>query len=211
MKNLLLIIFFGLLLNVQTIQSQNDHLEPAESIFDEGKVIGDYYALVKKVLLNGMSDFPKIRFLIIPSFSTEEVLAIEEKNNEYFIVYHKAENSIWYTETDKEKINIIKKKVEISKTNAELILELFRVAVRKTKYPDESIFGADGVTYYFTAEDIGLKTGKTWSPKKGSKMNKLVKIGNSLIDLTKSSENGKAIKFQTELTDEIKTLMTELK
>ena len=211
MKNLLLIIFFGLLFNVQNIQSQNDHLEPTHSILDEGKLLGDYYTLIKKILMNEMSDYPKIRFLIIPSFSTEEVLAIEEKNNKYFIVHHKAENSIWYTKSKKEDINILKKNIEISKEDMELILELFRSAVRNAKFPNENTIGFDGTTYYFTVEDFGLKTGKTWSPNTGSKMNKLVEIGNSLIELTKSSENKKSIELQTELIHKIKTLITELK
>ncbi|NDV17749.1 hypothetical protein GO009_17175 [Muricauda sp. TY007] len=109
MRNRLLIIIFGLIFCIPAINAQNDNLEPVESIFDEFDFRFEYYSIVRKVLMNGMSDYPEVRFLIIPSFSVEEVVAIEEKDSAYYIVHHKMKESIWYTEKDKEKIEVEKK------------------------------------------------------------------------------------------------------
>ncbi len=211
MRNRLLIIIFGLLFCVPTVYAQNDNLEPVESIFDEFDFRLEYYSLVRKVLMNGMSDYPEVRFLIIPSFSVEEVVAIEKTDSTYFIVHHKMKESIWYTEKNKEKIEVEKKRVEISKSDAELYRELFSTAINKRKYPEKELWGTDGVNYYFTVSDRRLKTGTVWSPKSGSKMNRLNEIGYSLINLAKKTENEQIAELKPELIERIKKLTAELK
>ena len=211
MKNRLLVIIFGLLFCIPTIKAQNDSLEPVESIFDQFDFRFEYYSLVRKVLMNGMSDYPEVRFLIIPSFSVEEVVAIEKQESKYFIVHHKMKESIWYTEKNKEKIKVKKKRVEISKSDAELYRELFSKAINNRRYPEKELWVTDGVNYYFTVNDKRLKTGTVWSPTSGSKMDRLNKIGYSLISLANKTENGQVAKLKTELTEQIEKLTTELK
>ena len=211
MKNRLIKIIFGLLFFAPTIKAQNNNLEPVESIFDEFDFRFEYYSLVRKVLMNGMSEFPEVRFLIIPSFTVEEVVAIEKKDSIYFIVHHKMKESIWHTDKDKEKIEVEKKSVEISKSDVELYRKLFSNAINKRKYPDEELWGADGVNYYFTVSDRRLKTGTVWSPKKGSKMSRLNEIGYSLISLVKNTKSGQIAELTPELIERIKKLTSELK
>ncbi|WP_276167142.1 hypothetical protein [Zobellia alginiliquefaciens] len=74
MKNRLLILIFGLLSSVPNIYSQNDNLEPVGSIFDEFSFRLEYYSQITKVLMNGMSDYPEVQFLILPSPSGEEAV-----------------------------------------------------------------------------------------------------------------------------------------
>ena len=211
MKNRLLILLFGILFIIPNVNAQNDNLEPVESIFDEYDFRFEYYSLVRKVLMKGMSDYPQVRFLIIPSFSVEEVVAIEKIDSNYFIVHHKMKESIWYTEKNKEKIGVDKKVVKISKSDMELYRELFAVAVNNQKYLDEEMWGVDGTNYYFSVADRALKTGTVYSPEKKSKMDRLIKIGYSLISLTESTENGKTVQLKTELINKIKKLTAELK
>jgi hypothetical protein len=211
MKNRLLLIIFGILFIIPTANAQKGNLEPAESIFDEYDFRFEYYSLVRKILMNGISDTPELRFLIIPSFSVEEVVAIEKRNEKYYIVHHKMKQSIWYTEKNKEKIGVDKKEVEISKSDMELYHELFKTAVNNRKYPDEQTLGFDGTNYYFSVMDKRLKTGTTWSPNEKSNIGKLTKIGNSLINLVQTTEKGNITKLNPELKKEIIELTTELK
>lgn len=211
MTNRLLLIIIGILFAFPKVNAQTEHLEPVESIFDEYDFRFEYYSLVRKVLLNGMSDTPELRFLIIPSFSVEEVVAIEERNGKYYIVHHKMKKSIWYTEKNKEKIGVNKQETEISKSDMELFQELFKVAVNNRKYPNEEIFGLDGVNYYFSVSDKRLKTGTTWSPKENSKLDRLVDIGYLLIKLASQTKKNKIAEIDTELENKILKLTTELK
>ena len=119
--------------------------------------------------------------------------------------------SIWYTEKNKEKIGVNKQETEISKSDMELFQELFKVAVNNRKYPNEEIFGLDGVNYYFSVSDKRLKTGTTWSPKENSKLDRLVDIGYLLIKLASQTKKNKIAEIDTELENKILKLTTELK
>ena len=210
MRNRILILIFGILFIIPTVNAQNENLEPVESIFDEYDFRFEYYSLVRKILMNGMSDTPELRFLIIPSFSVEEVVAIEEQNGKYYVVHHKMQSSIWYTEKNKEKIGVDKKKVEISKTDMEMYHKLFKVAINNRKYPKEEMLGFDGTNYYFSVADIRLKTGTTWSPSENSKIVLLTEIGQSLIKLAQSTKENKLAKLEPELVERVNNLTLEL-
>lgn len=210
MRKRFLIVVFGLLCMVPVVNAQNDNLEPVESIFDDYDFRFQYYSLIRIVLMKGMSDSPEVRFLIIPSFSVEEVVAIEEEKGKYFIIHHKMEKSIWYTEKDKQKIGVIEKKVEILESDVNLYKELFKKAIHHRKYPDRELMGLDGVNYYFSVADRPLKTGTVWSPAEGSKMDRLVNIGNSLISLANETETGKVVVLDAALIQQIKQLTNEL-
>jgi hypothetical protein len=210
MKNRILILIFGILFIIPTVNAQNENLEPVESIFDEYDFRFEYYSLVRKILMNGMSDTPELRFLIIPSFSVEEVVAIEERKGKYYIVHHKMKKSIWYTEKNKEKIGVEKKEIEISKTDKDLYYELFKTAVNNRKYPEKERLGFDGTNYYFSVSDKGLKTGTTWSPSKKSKIRRLTEIGQSLIKIAQSTKENEVAKLEPELIERIKNLTIQL-
>lgn len=212
MKNFILLLILGILLGIPTLKAQNEHLEPVESIFDEYDFMFEYYSLVREVLMNGMTDTPEVRFLIIPSFAVEEVVAIEDRNGKYFIVHHKMKNSIWYTEKNKRKIKVLKKAVEISKVDMQLYHKLFKVAVNNRKYQEKEILGVDGVNYYFSVKNDGsnkIRTGTTWSPSEKSKIGELTNIGKSLIKLAESTDQDKIVKLETKLTEQIKELTIE--
>lgn len=52
MKKRLLIIILGFFFSIPSINTQNDNLEPVESIFDDYDFQFEYYSLIRKVLMN---------------------------------------------------------------------------------------------------------------------------------------------------------------
>jgi hypothetical protein len=209
-----------LLCNIGIIKAQNkdDHLEPVCGIFNIYDYQFEYYSRVRKVLFSGLSDRPEIRFQVMPSFTPENVLDIEldRGNDKYFIIYHICEQMIWYNEKW-EKVKVSRFKTEIDKESVKLIKTLFSIAIAQVRFPptvEEGgliTIGFDGTNYYFTVNEYGygIKSGIVWSPSKGSKMEKLVAIGNKLIEFAKSTKE--IVKFDDKLQKEIEELIDELK
>ena len=213
-------IILILLCNIGVIKAQNnyDHLEPVGGIYDIYDFQFEYYSKVRNVLFNGLTDKPEIRFQVMPSFTPENVLDIEfdRNNDKYFLTYHICEQMIWHNEKC-EKVKVQKFKTEIDKESVKLIKSLFSIAIAQVRFPppvEEGgmiTIGLDGKNYYFTVNEYGygIKSGTVWSPNKGTKMNKLVAIGNKLIELAKS--NKELVKFDNELQKDIERLIEELK
>jgi hypothetical protein len=192
-------------------EESDDHLDPANDIFGLYNFQFDYYSNVRQVLFDGLSDQPEIRFLVLPSFSPENVLCIEQdrNTNKYYLKYHICKGEmIWRNDTLSE-IEVQKFKKEIDKGSVELIKALFNAAISQTKFPENELIGFDGTEYYFTVSNMGNKTGTVWSPPKGSKTNELVEIGFKLINLAKSDST--TVSFNNELEQNIKDLTNRLK
>lgn len=210
------IISFSIILSLFSLhntvkaQSINDHLKPVESIYDLYDFQFEYYSTVRKVLFKGLSDSPKIRFQEMPSFTPENVLVIEfnHSQDKYFIVYHIGEKSIWYSK-DRENVKVKKYKKEIDKTSVALIESLFKIAISQTKSPEKELRGNDGTNYFFSVRNYGMKSGKVWSPRKGSKMYELTAIGNTLKELVKSEQI--MIRFDKKFVTKIEELILILK
>ena len=191
-------------------QDKGAHLEPVGGIYDIYDFQFEYYSKVRKILFNGLTDSPEIRFLVMPSFTPENVLDIEfdRDNSKYFIVYHICKKMIWYNEKW-DKIKVEKYKTEIDKESVELIKSLFYIAIAQTKFPEDETMGLDGANYYFSINKFGLKSGTVWSPSDGTRMRKLVDIGYGLIKLAKTKE--KLVKIDNDLRKKIENLIEELK
>jgi len=187
-------------------QKSEDHLLPVGGIYDIFDFEFEYYSRVRKVLFEGLTDTPEIRFQIMPSFTPESVLIIDDDS----IIYHICRQVIWRNENWKN-VKVNKFKVEIDRKSVELIKSLFETAISQVRFPYEYEKGLDGENYYFSIFELGYgtKSGTVWSPDKGSKMEKLVDIGNQLIELVKSGKE--KVKIDNELQKEIETLIKELK
>jgi len=206
------------IIGIVNAQNRDDHLEPVGGIFDILGFQFEYYSKVRKVLLNGLSNSPEIRFQVLPSFSPENVLDIEfdRNNNKYYIVYHICEEMIW-NNPEWEKVTVRKFKIEVDKESVKLIKTLFSKAIAQVRYPPTMeegeliTMGSDGENYYFTVKEYGygIKSGTVWSPYKGTKMEKLVDIGNKLINLAKYKKE--TVKFDEKLQQEIEELINLLK
>lgn len=209
MKNIFFLLFQIIVITsvLNQVKAQDDNLKPVNGIFSEYNYQFDYYSLVRKILFRGFSNNPEARFVIIPSFSPESVLDIEEGsgNSRYYLIYHKSNTNIWYNRGDK-KITVDSIKAEIDYNSFLLIKTLFLTAINKVKYETDSLRsgGKDGTDYYFSVSDLGQKEGVIWSPAAGSKMNRLVEIGIHLIQLM--SEKSAIIRFDTKFSKEIMDL-----
>jgi len=201
-------IFVLIAFSWNTVLAQNEHLEPANGLFSLYDFQFEYYSQVRTVLFKGLDDSPEIRFLVMPSFSPENVLDIEYNREieKYYIIYRICDKMIWYNDTW-AKTKIVEYKKEIAKESVELIKDLFGTAILNAKFPEDDIMGVDGADYYFTINKYGLKTATIWSPDKGTKMAKLVKIGYDLIDLAKNDD--KIIELSEELKKDIVNLMND--
>lgn len=176
-----------------------------------------YYSKVRKILLNGLSDKPEIRFQVMPSFTPENVLDIEfdRAKDVYYMVYHIAEQKIWHNKQS-ENIKVERFRIVIDKESVRLIKSLFSNAIVQVRFTPlvveggKVVIGTDGVDYYFTVNEHegGIKSGKVWSPERGTKMDRLVAIGNKLIELAKS--DARVVKFDNVLQKEINELISEL-
>ena len=200
-------------------QVNSDYLEPARGTFEVSDSSLEYYSIVRKLLFDGLSDNPEIRFLEMPSFTPESVLDIEfdRAKSEYFMSYRISEQNIWYAPNRKE-VKVEKFRIEIEKKSVELLKTLFYIATSQVKYPppiineDGSLTVArsfDGTSYYFTTNQYyKIRTGMTHSPSKGSKMHKLVNVGYKLVELAKSDKG--FVGFDDAFQREIKELIKEL-
>jgi len=201
----LLLPFLGLTYNVSA-QTINDHLMPEVGIFHQYDYQYDYYSNVRNKLLDGLDDRPIIRYQRMPSFSGENVLNIYELRDSTFeISYHESNRSIWYN--PEEKPIIYKFRKSISEREVSLIKALFKSAIDNVRYPKEDVMGLDGTTYIFGYQALGLRTGKTWSPKKGTLLNLLVKISDQIIDNVKIAN--KEFIITAEIEDQILSLTRE--
>ena len=211
-KILRLIITIILLGNFGIIKAQknSDHLEPVGGIYEIYDFEFEYYSKVRKVLFKGLTDSPEIRFQIMPSFTPENVLDIEydDENEKYYIIHHSCEKMIWYNK-NWENVKVIKHKSEIDKQSVELLKSLFGKAISKTRYLENESLGFDGVQYYFSYRNSTTKSGTKWSPKKETKIGKLVEIGSELIELVKTEKM--KVKINKELKEKIGKLIIELK
>ena len=211
MKRILSLIFIlTILFSGTKIVAQSDHLEPANSVFTILDYQFEYYSQVRNILFKDLDDNPEFRSLVMPSFSPENVLNIglNHDTKKYFVSYHIGNESIWYSE-NKEKIKVIKRKKEISQESVELIKELYKIAISKTKYIEKDYIELDGETYYFSINDHGQKTGITWSPTKGTIMAELVLIGNELIKMTEEKKS--LVSINQDLKIRIENLIKKIK
>jgi len=197
-----------LLCNIGITKAQNneDHLVPVVGIYDIFDFQFEYYSRVRKVLFDGLTDSPEMRFQIMPSFSPESVLIIDDDS----IIYRICKQMIWRNENWKN-VKVIKFKAAIDRKSVELIKSPFETAISQVRFSGEYEKGFDGENYYFSIFELGYgtKSGTVWSPDKGSKMEKLVDVGNKLIELVKSSNE--KVEIDNELQNEIETLIKELK
>lgn len=209
--NRFLIILF-LLCNVAENYGQDsgDHLEPVGSIYDIYDFQFAYYSKVRKVLFEGLTNFPEIRFQVMPSFTPENVLDIEydTEKGKYYLVYHICEKMIWYNEKWDE-IKVDKYRTQIDEESVELIKTLFDIVISQSRFFDEETIGFDGTNYYFSIKRNGLKSGTVWSPSAGTKISRLIEIGYELIKLAKSEKE--LVKIDIDLQKKIENLIDKLK
>ena len=232
MKNLLLsfLIIFACTTTKAQIESekevfanQSDYLVPAESLLNSYPYRIKYMEKVKEILFNELPEYFDIQYFVTPSFETERVLIIRKNK----IIYHKAKQSIWknyYKEFTEKSVKSKKNKIAVEKYNCrinnddnKLIKKLYRTVLSKARFRiftenelQNLVIGNDGTTYSFTLFDYGATEGKTWSPKKDSKMYRLVEINNDLIKIVKNTSENDTIVLSSNIKKRIKKIIDEI-
>lgn len=82
MRNLFLISFITISFN---LFGQEDHLERTKDFDRYSGIIKEYYDGLFSKLLNGLSEKPLARYLVIPSTVTEYVFSLQKENKEYVL------------------------------------------------------------------------------------------------------------------------------
>ena len=210
------LILIGTVFSLTTFgQSAGDHLEPTGGYFNMYRHEYEYYPFIYKHLIKDISWNPIARVLTLPSFSPENVLSIESIDREekiFKVIYKVCKESIWYREGDKNDIEVIKYEVGIDTTTVNLIRRVFTKAISETRYYEDPGMGLDGVTYIFSAFELGagIRAGEVWSPDEGTKMNDLVEFVDLLISLAKSDKEDDRLKLRKQIKDKGDKLLKRL-
>ena len=183
LKNLLLSLIL-ITPNLLLAQINDKHLEPVNGIFD---VTGNriyYGSKVREYLIDGLYDYPKVRFFKFPSRDPEEVfnLTFDRSNNVWEIKYRTRGVMIHrLNESDITKFPIDEIHTIIPSELGESLYELCVQMINLTKFYENEKTGMDGINYYFSVFDGKIKAGQIWSPRPNSKTGKLVKICEEVI------------------------------
>ncbi len=203
MKNILCIFLLSMFISIGFCQVK--YLKPSQLNSEKG-ILKDYYIGLFPLLFKDFSDKPIARYALLPSFSSEYAFSIEEKDNHFFIISNYLSTSYWNAK-DKSKVQVKHTSIEINKDFYNKIREVFNIALKQARQPNELSGGFDGETSYLsTMIDDVVKTAETWSPNQTSHMGQLVEIckGLYLIGLNK-------IVSQDEVSAKINHLISEIK
>lgn len=167
----LLLLFFSFHLSAQT-----DYLEPVKPLDTYPGELGEYYRNVFSLLSADFQPQPYARFIVIPSFSPEYAMSVEKKNGRYCLISNTLSRTYWQAE--KGTVKSEKKSVFISQSLYLSLGAIFRLATGQIQDLDGSSAGLDGVVYYFASTDSkgNILSGRKWSPKKGTLMERLVLV-----------------------------------
>ncbi|PVY36125.1 hypothetical protein [Pontibacter virosus] len=196
MKAFLTILVFILSCRLSFSQG-SDHLVPVDGYFHSfvnSKVLQTYYERTQETLFKGVEENQYfVRVVVLPSFQPEKLFSVEFQEGGLVLLKRTADIPIWayvspHVSSPNRKLKLIEQKVRVSEELATELKELFLVALYKTQYPEVPQMGLDGTYYYFITHKpwAGTMAGKTWSPKKGTKMYELVELTSLMEKLLQS-------------------------
>lgn len=189
-------------------QAKGDHLEPVEDVFNLYEFQAEYYLNLRNLLFTQGFPPPEIRILSLPAFARERSIEVfwDNSENSGQIIKRVPEERIWQ---HAHPGNITVKEINrvIKRSDYNLLYELFLSAVNETSYQGARGRGLDGYTVYFMVREGRWKSGQSWYPKDGTKMNRLVDI---YFELSKQLEKGKTeLVISDSLSKQIETLKAQ--
>lgn len=174
-----------------------DHLIPATGYFSSYSYASEYYPRVQATLLKGLSNNPVLRIVVLPSFSQEYVLSLEQQARTYTLRCVKSRTSIWEALQQKKPLPLTDSHAAtLSPEAARAVAEAFNAALDQTHYPSPKTRRVvmDGVNYHFVSfrGGLGLREGTAHSPTRGSNPALLVGLTEQLQQFAlQSSERPK--------------------
>ncbi|MBJ6108862.1 hypothetical protein JAO73_07575 [Hymenobacter sp. BT523] len=195
-------------------QQAKDHLLPSDGYFTSFAHERAYYPRVREVLCAGLTDTPVAQVVVLPSFTPEYVLSLEERAAKYYLTYRICETSVWASLQDKSQppVSVKTTTVELNPPAAQAVASAVAQAISQTHYPEPSTsrsLGFDGTTYDFSHFQlgVGLQGGQTWSPRAGTKMSDLVALVTTLQKITAVPTDAQ---LQTTLIQQAQKLLIRL-
>jgi len=165
-------------------QATIDYLTPVEGYFSSYPHVHDHYSRVRDVLYPGLSEYPLVHIIGIPSLLSEYVLSIEQqKHNDphYFLIYKQSKNNLFstYPKKEGEQVVVDTKQVEIRPELALALADLFTTVVQQVRYPSiapHDVF--EDTTFIFVTFPQGLdvRAGQTESAAAGPTLAALLAI-----------------------------------
>lgn len=188
------------------LSAQTDYLDPVGDFNKYKGELGEYYRDVFALLDTGFSSSPYARFTVIPSFSPEYAMSVEQRKGNYCLVSHILTCSYW--QASKEKVGMVERVAPIGGALYRSLGELFRLVTDQIQDVDGYAGGLDGTTYYFATSNQQGKVikGKKWSPSASTLMGRLVLVCESSYLLIQ----GKDI-TEASILDETEALIKDLK
>lgn len=164
MKQLILYLVILSVLISNNLQAQ--HLEPNESIFELSDSRYVYHTKVRNKLFHNLSDQPELRLVVQTSFNPEYVFQIEKDDHTsaYIARLNITSASVYHAE-NYDAIDVKTYVSKITIDDVRLLSNIYLNVIKKTHYPIKNTFGMDGVSYYISVWNRGLKSGTIWSPK----------------------------------------------
>lgn len=204
-----------LLKNAQPVP-RSPYLEPETSPFLHGSGMRLYEETLATTLLGATESEAqslapawlredKAILVCVPSFQPEWTLSVVgDREAGYWVLLVEAQTSLWYSTTlwystagepgipCPPSVNIYRSELAADLGGA--VCDIWNRVLSQTRYAREPLHGCDGLTYHFAYSRMGIKgiperSGKTWSPEKGSVPGKLVGLSHALGDYAKDSPN----------------------
>ena len=184
------------------------HLQPEEGYYGF-QMFNPYYEAVSERLLSS-SSYRKCQAVFLPSFTPESAVYIEyiseDPNTPPVVVSLQLEEQLWYemqklmeSQNKGKRFNPADKQVQrkvfsqinsiINRSEAPIetevaikLEEAWDTMLLHTHYHTETGRGLDGVNYHFAnfVKEYGYRTGKVWSPEKGTASYQLVELAKAL-------------------------------
>ncbi len=186
-----------------------DHLEPEKSIFyfvSGGRDLLNHYGLMG-TMFHPVLGRSKASLLVSPSFQPQYAIGIFEKDGKFEVRGLRVETNLWYhqyrvknfkkwqegklSDEDYQKnkdspfwgksfseLEMSKCKKSLEADMAEQFLAVWEKMLLGTRYRKKNRFGLDGTRYHFSFRSM---EGQIWSPEGGTKMDKFVRLGESLV------------------------------
>jgi len=208
-----------------TIYPQYDYLTPPKGSLNSRIYEHRYDQILQKILFKGLPEYFDVQYYSSPSFGAEKVLVVRKG----VIYYNVANKNIWSTYyhdimsnsnlngIEKNKLLVKRYELQILDKDAQLLEKLYRAVLSKTRHriykPKEMnrvALGNDGTTHLFSIHNLGIKEGEIWSPKEGSRMHRLVRIHEKLIEIITKNETNQILKIHQSLRIETTRLVNDL-
>jgi hypothetical protein len=216
----------------------SNDLQPEDGLFS-GFAPDPYYLELRDLLL-GEHQYRLCQVFVVPSFSPEWAVYIFREGvnkGKPQVMYKSMKKSLWYEMNDSIEKRLNNGTIDwsassqklalaqltkhfnrayapISESTTALLGQVWSEMLARVCYPkpENDIFGFDGVTYHIShwIQDLGFRSGTTWSPEKGSNVGALVEIAENMQRYVLADSKERPL-IETAIVNKARELLVKLK